>query len=45
MADGCLHLEDYLVCSHTGCCDQSVPLLRRDPLWSRATFSHAGLIS
>jgi hypothetical protein len=42
MADGCLHLEDCLVCSHTGCCDQSLPLLRRNPLWFRASLPAPG---
>jgi hypothetical protein len=52
--EGCLrrgetwmHLRECLICGHVGCCDQSVPLQRRNPLplWSRASLPRAGLIS
>jgi len=40
-----MHLRECLVCGYVGCCDQSVPLQRRNPLRFRATLSRAGLIS
>ena len=40
-----VHLRECLICGHVGCCDQSVPLQRRNPLWFRASLPRAGLIS
>ena len=45
--DTWVHLRACLICGHVGCCDQSVPLRRRNPLplWFRASLPRAGLIS
>ena len=37
-----VHLRKCLICGYVGCCDQSVPLQRRNPLWFRATLPRAG---
>jgi hypothetical protein len=34
--DAWVHLRKCLTCGHVGCCDRSVPLQRRNPLWFRA---------
>jgi hypothetical protein len=43
--DTWMHLRECLICGHVGCCDQSVPLQRRNPLRFRATLSGAGSAS
>jgi hypothetical protein len=43
--DAWVHLRACLVCGYVGCCDQSVSLQRRNPLWFRATLSGAGSAS
>ena len=43
--DTWIHLRQCLICGYVGCCDQSVPLQRRNPLWFRARLPRAGLIS
>ena len=43
--DTWMHLRECLICGHVGCCDQSVPLQGRNPLWFRATLSRAGSAS
>jgi hypothetical protein len=43
--DTWMHLRECLTCGHVGCCDQSVPLQRRNPLSFRAALSRAGSAS
>jgi hypothetical protein len=45
IGDTWIHLRECLICGHVGCCDQSVPLQRRNPLWFRSSLPRAGLIS
>jgi hypothetical protein len=45
MGGGCSRLGECLVCGHVGCCDQSVPLQRRNPLSFRAMLPRAGSAS
>ena len=42
--DTWVHLRKRLICGYVGCCDQSVPLRRRNLLRFRATLSRAGSV-
>jgi hypothetical protein len=43
--DTWMHLRECLICGHVGCCDHSVALQRRNPLWFRASLPRAGSAS
>ena len=43
--DTWVHLRECLICGHVGCCDESVPLQKRNPLWFRAKLPRAGSAS
>jgi len=43
--DTWVHLRKCLTCGYVGCCDQSVPLQKRNLLRFRATLSRSGLAS
>ena len=44
MGDTWVHLRECLICGPVGCCDSSVPLIRRNALTVLASLSPAGAV-
>ena len=45
MGDAWVHLREWLICGHVGCCDSSVSLPGRNGVLFRGALSPAGLHS